>query len=207
MTFDPGQIMGLFVAAFLSGTFLVWLVNSVRDWWRRPLLRIVADRAVDSGCLVLNVTGGGQRALHARVRVRNDGGGTAKGAIGFLVRIAVDGPNGREEFLGDVVSAEWAHRGHRALDIPSRFEGFYLDIYAQTADATDAVTTAGVCGADKGFVLVNAASRMTRMYLDVVIAGDNFRPVRTSLMLSRDGTFEGLRMARNDGRVPTHPVS
>jgi hypothetical protein len=176
-----------------GGGVLVW--DWLRRWWRKPIVVVTADPHHDRGCLAENaaqlIDGRTGKAIYARVRVGNRGRDSAQGAIAFLTKIRLNG----RSVEGSVVGADWSFRTHAPMNIPGKFDGFYLDIFAVFADDSNNVVGAGICGRDRGFDLIAGGSRMRELEVEVVVSGDNFDPVRKRVHLRWNGTFPALQIA------------
>lgn len=191
MTADPNG--WTIVLATLFGGLGGAAVERLVSLWRRPRLKIITDVASDVGCRTINITASGGRAVHLRARIANRGRGTAHGAIIYFYDISVFKHDGTQvDFLGDVLSGEWAHEGKKPLNIPSRFDGLYVDLFATFADASGNLIGQKLCGQNQGNLLHNEAAGMRRLNMTIVVAGDDFTATFKRVSLSWDGSFQGL---------------
>lgn len=192
--------IALVVVTFLAGSGSVFLFNMVTDWWRRPIITVGDDADADAGLVIESETGDRHgvhngHAFYARLRIGNSGLRSAMDVVVYLIDINVDGIN----FQGNVVEAVWSHSKHQPRTIPAGFDGFYLDLYCVGTNlAKTAVTYSRLVGEAISNRLNGPAARMRKLTFTVVVAGDNFKLVRTRVELIWNGRYgPGTLTVRN----------
>lgn len=166
------------------GAFGFWLITKIEERWRKPSIRI--EYGVDYPFRASALFENGQKAEFIRVRVKNEGRGTAKRCKCYIRHITLNA-GGRLTRLPseELMLTSWVPReaGVTVINIPSNLD-FLADV-AYTIKVGTSFKVAPVFNVQNQNVS-DIFGHVGDFELEVVAIGENF-PARRTIKFRFDG--------------------
>jgi len=167
------------------GAFGFWLITKIEERWRKPSIRI--EYGVDYPFRASALFENGQKAEFIRVRVKNEGRGTAKRCKCYIRHITLNA-GGRLTRLPseELMLTSWVPReaGVTVINIPSNLD-FLADV-AYTIKVGTSFKVAPVFNVQNQNVS-DIFGHVGDFELEVVAIGENFPTARRTIKFRFDG--------------------
>lgn len=192
---DLPQLTAGITAGLIAG---IW-ADPLRKLLLRP--KLVADFTCDNQHIRqtpanLVVAQGGQQhnlsgqAIYARVSIKNPTRFTANGCRAYLCSIHRQRSNGTyEELFIDTLQLPWAYIQFKPIDIPPGVSFFY-DVCRTIVGGT----VFNIVSESAPLILQSLLSPHGIYRIVTVVTGDNFSPIKTTLLLDWDGVSTHLNI-------------
>lgn len=182
------------VTGGLSGAATTIIFQLLREWWKRPILKILFDEGVD-GCRIETDALGSTHpiAWFLRLKIQNQGNSMAKDVSLIVIRLGFEASDsGLTTFAEEVLDLKLSSRPAQTVFRLARGAHQYVDL-THTLNAEH--------GVEALFDFVNIPLRLRRLgfrqgtyYAEVLAAADNADCVKRTISWTWDGRYEGLRI-------------
>jgi hypothetical protein len=187
------MLVGLLLAG-LAGALTALGVQSLREWWKRPILTIQFDEGVE-GCRIETEALGstGPIAWFLRLKIQNQGRSTAKDVSVSVIKLGFHAPGADIiTFAEEVLDLKLSSRPVQTVFRLARGAHQYIDLTH---------TLKSEQGVEALFDFVNIPLRLRRLgfkqgiyFAEIFATADNADPVRLTISWKWDGQYEGLRI-------------
>jgi hypothetical protein len=183
--------------AFLGGSVVTFIIQSVWSYITRPKLRLITEGNTGlfvrspGHWMIPNQAPQPEDFAFLRALVRNDGWRSAKSCVAYISKLIwIDGGGNEHVFSdSDLVEMQWSWRGHASVDIP-RGAHLYIDLFKFWRSTLDSA----FCSDRFPRYLQTWGAGGGQMHFFLRVCCDNAPPADGHMLFRWDGTWQGGRI-------------
>jgi len=188
--------------AFIGGGIVVWVLDFLRSWWLRPILRVQLSIPLGSLVETTSLLGNAEVAKQKYVRavVWNSGRSLASNCSGTVYEIRITSADGNTYvFSSDLIELTWALSHEVLNNIPARSHKI-LDVchtmlpLIPAIDGTVIPFSIHVDGAHVPVRLLPQLIHNARYDFKILFYADNTKPIRANVGVDIAGKWDDVRL-------------